>query len=167
METTRNLPPEMRSVVGYPIYGIRSVNALQANKTVRQREIFLEISSRRRSECQCTAKKNATKTTIAQTDIGLEKFSCPKFSCPNSEVGQEDCGQEDFRSRRSRGFHLGGERKFSQTAEPVTTANAWIGPAILDGASPPHRAVSFEKSVCALVRARLTSVVGRKKAWPS
>jgi hypothetical protein len=27
--------------------------------------------------------------------------------------------------------------------------------------------VSFEKSVCALVRARLTSVVGRKKAWPS
>ena len=47
-------------------------------------------------------------------------------------------------------------------AEPVTTANARIGPAILDGASPPNRASSFEKSTCALVRARLTSEVSAK-----
>jgi hypothetical protein len=33
----------------------------------------------------------------------------------------------------------------SQTAEPVTTANARIGPAILDGASPFDRAFSFQK----------------------
>ncbi len=47
-------------------------------------------------------------------------------------------------------------------AEPVTTANARTGPAILDGASPIAPAFSSRKTACALVRARLTSDVRRK-----
>ena len=48
-------------------------------------------------------------------------------------------------------------------AEQVTTANARIGPSILDGASPFDRRFSSEKAAGALVRAWLTSDVGQKK----
>jgi hypothetical protein len=88
----------------------------------RQRENFLEKSSRRRSKCQRTVKKNATNGTFKRARIGSEKFSCPQFSCLNSEVRQKDCGQKNFQSRKSLGFHPGGEREILQTAEPVATA---------------------------------------------
>ena len=58
-----------------------------------------------------------------------------------------------FHHHRGRWFPL---------AEPVTTANARIEPAILDGACPPAPALSFAKSACAFVRAWLTSDVRRK-----
>ena len=71
-------------------------------------------------------------------------------------------GSERFPDSEAHGFRLCGEREFSQTAEPVTTANARIGPAILGGALAPGMALSFQKTACALVRAWLTSDVGRK-----
>ena len=51
-------------------------------------------------------------------------------------------------------------------AEPVTTANARIGPAILVGAIPFELALSFEKAAWARVRAWLTSDVGRNHQAP-
>jgi len=89
---------------------------------VRQRENFLEKSSRRRSKRQRTAKKNATNGPFKRARIGSEKFSCPQFSCLNSQVRQKDCGQKNFQSRKSLGFHPGGEREILPTAEPVATA---------------------------------------------
>ncbi len=50
-------------------------------------------------------------------------------------------------------------------AEPVTTANARIGPAIPDGAIAPGMALSFQETAGALVRAWLTSVVRQKDLW--
>jgi len=65
-------------------------------------------------------------------------------------------GPKRCRSSATQDVQFGGEREISQTAEPATTANARIGPAILDGALPPDRALSFEESACAPVRAWLS-----------
>jgi len=60
------------------------------------------------------SKKYEPSVVFESVEIGSEEFSCS-----NSEIRQEDCGQEDFRSRKNRGFALGGEREIAQTAEPV------------------------------------------------
>jgi hypothetical protein len=71
-------------------------------------------------------------------------------------------GAKRFPDSEPHGFRLGGELEFSQTAEPVTTANARTGPAILDGAIAPGMALSFQRAACAFGRAWLTFDVSRR-----